>query len=177
MRREDRTGFTLIEVLVALTIGAVVLLGARALLDGLSTSATAALHGARAADARANGEWIARQVIGNMALAPDTITSFAGSPREAVFSSWCPSTHGELEPCTVRLFIRGSATADLVLSRSGGSDVTVLTGVTNARLRYLSRADNGGAWQSEWRTAIDTPLAIGVTTDRDTLLLRVGERR
>ena len=61
MRRE-RGGFTLIELLVALAIGAVVLMSARALLDGLASHARATVRAMHDTDAEGNGERLARQL-------------------------------------------------------------------------------------------------------------------
>lgn len=173
--RANRAAFTLIELMVALVVGALVLLGARALLDGVGGIATATRRSANAADARANAELLVRQVVGNLALAPDTMSSFTGSAREATFTSWCPSPRGGLAPCGARLLVQGDS-ADIVLF-AGGARVTLLHGVTGARLRYLGSAGDGGAWQARWSTSIVTPLAIGVESDHDTLLLAIGERR
>ena len=54
MHNGSRLGFTLIELLVALMVGAIVILGARALLDGLTSHAEKVLVLARSADAEAN---------------------------------------------------------------------------------------------------------------------------
>lgn len=176
--RADRSGFTLIEVLVALVIGAVVLASARALIDGLADQATATSHAARVADRRANAELMAREVVGNLSLAPVTASSFSGTPREALFASWCPSARGDLERCDVRLFVRDrGAVQDVVLDLSFGRQITLLESASSVRLRYLSDASAGGVWQSLWSVGVNTPLAVGVLADGDTLLLRIGERR
>jgi prepilin-type N-terminal cleavage/methylation domain-containing protein len=174
--RADRGGFTLIELLVALSIGAVVLVGARTLLDGLGSHAMALVQAATTANAEANAERTMRQVVGNLALAPDLDPSFAGGTTDASFRSWCPSARGALEPCRVRLSVRETdATHQVVLSLSTGGEITVRRAAA-AELRYLADAAGGGRWFARWDAGLTPPLAIGVT-GRDTLVLRIGERR
>jgi hypothetical protein len=43
-------------------------------------------------------------------------------------------------------------------------------------LRYLKDASTRGTWFRSWGTGISAPIAIGVIVDRDTLILRIGER-
>jgi prepilin-type N-terminal cleavage/methylation domain-containing protein len=173
----ERAGFTLIEVLVALSIGAVVLLSARTLLEGVSDHASATVRAARLVDVSANTERTVRQVVGNVALAPDLQPTFVGTPTEATFESWCPSARGGLEPCRVRLFAQhGDTGAEVHLSLSTGTQLLVRRG-TPGRLRYLAEAADGGHWYAEWNDVLSPPLAIGVLAGPDTLFLRIGRRR
>ena len=57
-------GFTLIEVIVALTLGAVIVLGARELIENLASGATRIAAEARTISANANGEWFVRSLAG-----------------------------------------------------------------------------------------------------------------
>jgi prepilin-type N-terminal cleavage/methylation domain-containing protein len=175
--RRDRGGFTLIELLVALSIGAVVLAGARGLLDGLGAQASAITRAMRAGDERANAERTARQVVGNVALAPVGSPSFVGGPEQAAFDSRCPSERGGLEPCHVQLAVeRRAGVAALMLSLSTGQELTLLRGPAVA-LRYLGDAADGGHWSIQWTATQTPPLAIEASAGRDALLLRIGERR
>jgi prepilin-type N-terminal cleavage/methylation domain-containing protein len=173
----ERAGFTLVELLVALSIGAVVLVGARTLLDGLSWHAAATARVARELDGSANGEHVTRLVVGNVALAPALEPTFTGTPDESAFASWCPSARGGLEWCRVRLLVRQTGMErEVILSLSTGQEYTVRRGA-EARLRYLADAAEGGRWYAQWGALLSPPLAIGVLTESDTLLLRIGERR
>ena len=176
MRRE-RAGFTLVEVLVALSICAVVLVSARALLDGLATHAHATVRAMRRADATGNGERLARQLAGNLVLAPGNARSFEGSTTEASFESWCPAARGGLERCGVRLaLVGGSEEAGIVVSLSTGARIPLVRG-TNARLRYLSDPADGGRWDDVWRQPQTPPLAVAASAGGRTIMLRIGERR
>jgi prepilin-type N-terminal cleavage/methylation domain-containing protein len=176
MRRE-RAGFTLVELLVALSIGAAVLMSARALLDGLADHARSTVRAMHDTDAEANGERLARQLAGNLIIAPDLAPSFVGAETEASFDSWCPAARGGLERCGVRLALASSGKdLGVVLSLSTGATVVLLRGA-NANLRYLSDAADGGHWQEVWRQPQTPPLAVAATVGGRSLVLRIGERR
>jgi prepilin-type N-terminal cleavage/methylation domain-containing protein len=175
--RRDRGGFTLIELLVALAIGAAVLVGARGLLDGLGAEASTIAGAMRASDARANAERTARQVAGNVTLAPVGAPSFIGEPEQAGFDSSCPSQRGGLEPCHVQLAVEHHAEgAVLTLSLSTGQVLTLLRGRA-IELRYLSDAADGGHWSQQWSATQTPPFAIAASAGSDALFLRIGERR
>jgi prepilin-type N-terminal cleavage/methylation domain-containing protein len=176
MRRE-RAAFTLIELLVALSIGAVVLVSARALLDGLASHARTTVRAMHDTDTEGNGERLARQLAGNLILAADPAPSFIGTETESSFDAWCPSARGGLERCHVRL-ARASSVKEpgIELSLSTDGTVVLLRGA-NAKLRYLSDVADGGRWQEDWRQPQTPPLAVALYAGRRSLVLRIGERR
>ena len=176
MRRE-RPGFTLIELLVALSIGAVVLVSARALLDGLAMHARTTVRAMHDADAEGNGERLARQLAGNLILVPDPAPSFVGTETESSFDSWCPAARGGLEWCHVRLALAPSVREPgVVLTLSTGATVVLLRG-PNANLRYLLDAAEGGHWADVWHQPQTPPLAVALSAGGRSLVLRIGERR
>ncbi|MGH7718683.1 MAG: PulJ/GspJ family protein [Gemmatimonadaceae bacterium] len=179
MKRADRAraGFTLLEVIVALTVGAVVLLGARAMLVHLGDDSERLTTFVRETDGPANADRLLRTLVGSLEVGTDSATHFAGEQWEARFTSWCSVPAGWQERCTVTLAI------DTVLGRralvartSTGPPVVLRRGFREGALRYLSDADAGGTWFRVWGTGVTSPLAIGVILDADTLILRVGER-
>jgi prepilin-type N-terminal cleavage/methylation domain-containing protein len=175
--RHERGGFTLVEVLVALAIGAVVLVSARTLLDGLALHARTTVRAMHDADTESNGERLARQVAGNVILVADPVPSFIGTERESIFDAWCPATRGGLEHCRVRLAHSSDAKEPgITLSLSTGATLPLLHGA-NARLRYLSDATDGGHWEDLWRQPQTPPLAVALYAGARSLMLRIGERR
>jgi prepilin-type N-terminal cleavage/methylation domain-containing protein len=177
--RYGEVGFTLIEVMVALTVGALVLATARAILvalgDGAERMATASLELER----KSNSERLMRSLTGRLVVG-DGPDRFEGEPGRARFTSFCEVPEGWLERCTVEYSAESNAGSScVVLSTLVGDEreqLTVLSGPDRAQLIYLSDARNGGTWLIRWGTSITAPLAIGIVSGPDTTVLRIGER-
>lgn len=172
-----RVGFTLIEILVAMTIAATVVATARLLLERLGDEATRLSAYAGASDAEANAERTLRELVGRLEVGTDYGRRFAGDEQATRFTSWCDVPAGWQERCTVTLAIdaRGR-TPVLAASLSTGELLVFRQGFSSGRLRYLGDAARGGTWFRSWGESITAPLAIGVVIDGDTLILRIGER-
>lgn len=175
-RRHD-AGFTLLEVTVALAVAALVLLGARAVLERMGDGADAIAAHAEAADRAANGERTLRALAGRLEVPPGEEEAFAGTPRAARFRTWCEVPDGWLERCRAVVgVVRLEDGTALVASLSTGGTVPLLRGLDGAELRYLRDAADGGLWLERWRSAVEAPLAIGVVVPGDTVIVRIGER-
>ncbi len=193
-RRGDRRrrGFTLLEVVVALALGGIVLLGAWRLLEALGGEAERITAGAMAADADANGERLLRSLVRGLEIGTPGSGAFGGEPNEAHFTTWCDAPTGWQERCAVTLAIeplardaRGDPPAEragtpalwgLVAHVSAGAGTVLLRDVRPGGLRYLVSPARGGEWFRIWGEGITAPLAIGVVRARDTLIVRIGER-
>jgi prepilin-type N-terminal cleavage/methylation domain-containing protein len=181
----SRAGFTLLEVMVALVVGAIVILGARALLDGLSLHAGRVQTLARAADADANLEHVLRTAVARGGIASDSAARFDGTPDRARFATWCDMPGGWQEPCDVQLAAErepAGSQFSVVLTLGAADAMRVSEHLDAASLRYLASASGGGQWVERWEQAITPPLAIGLITRAagaarpDTMILRLGER-
>jgi prepilin-type N-terminal cleavage/methylation domain-containing protein len=172
-----RGGFTLMEVVVALSIGALVLLGARAMLSQLADSAEATAGAAAETDREANGERLLRDVVSRVEISDIDHRGVWGDEAGARFSTWCQMPDGWLERCTALLgVVRLDTATVLALELPRGEVHPVRRGFGRARLMYLIDAANGGRWTRNWSSTVTAPLAIGVVADADTLILRIGER-
>jgi prepilin-type N-terminal cleavage/methylation domain-containing protein len=176
-------GFTLIEVLVALAVGAVVVLGARLMLEGAADGGRRIARVAQGMDRDANAERLLRTTVASLewGSAEEGGARFGGDEREARFTSWCDAPGGWQERCDVSIAVTFDSSAthvagSLSLSRVGAEPVQIRDGFTHGALRYLADARDGGHWITKWDAGLAAPLAIGVILDRDTLVLRVGER-
>jgi prepilin-type N-terminal cleavage/methylation domain-containing protein len=175
MRR--RSGFTIIEVMVALAVSGIVLLGARAMLEATADQAGRITRAAATADRDANAERTLRALVERLEIGTVPGTEFSGDPATAAFASWCDVPGGWLERCAVTLGIeRDSSGIALIARTSTGSVIRLREGLRNGAIRYLDSPSAGGTWIRVWGAGITAPVAIGVFLDRDTLILRVGER-
>ena len=170
----------MVELLVALVVGGVAILGARSVLGALADHADRVSEAAAAADRAANGERTLRALVGGIEIGTTKDAGFGGDEREARFTAWCPTPSGWQERCTVRLLVlpSDSLTAKSIVASvlSTGEILPLLESAAVQRIRYLRDAANGGTWFHTWGTGITAPLAIGIITDRDTLIVRIGER-
>jgi prepilin-type N-terminal cleavage/methylation domain-containing protein len=176
-RRCAARGFTLLEVVVALAVGGVLLLGARRMLETVGDGAQGITEAAKAADREANGERLLRALLGRLEVGTDSTRTFSGEEQAARFTSWCDVPAGWQERCIVTLVVgAGPGGATLTASLSTGEVVVVRGGFHTGTLCYLSDAGAGGTWFRRWGTGITAPIAIGVVLDGDTLIVPIGER-
>lgn len=180
MRRRKpkaRRGFTLVEVMVALVISAIVVLGARMLLEQLGDSALRTVAAAGRADRTANGERLLRDLAGRLEIGTEKSVQFSGEPRTARFGSWCDVPSGWQERCPVELSVvdRGAQSL-LVANLASGDSVTLLVRDHPIELRYLDDPRAGGRWFTSWGAGITAPLAFAVISAGDTTIVRIGER-
>lgn len=172
-----RGGFTLIEVVVALSLSAMLLLGARALFEQLGGHAEAMVEAAAAADRDANADAVLRARVGAAEASPDPARPFDGTADGARFHAWCETAAGWMERCRVTLgFIHAGQAPVLAVATDDGEPVVIRRGFRAGRLIYLRDAGNGGAWTRGWSSTVQPPLAVGVVIDGDTAILRIGER-
>ena len=59
---------------------------------------------------------------------------------------------------------------------STGERIVLRRGFSVGTLRYLNTPAGGGQWFRVWGHGITAPLAVGVITDDDTMIVRIGER-
>ncbi len=172
-----RAGFTLVEVIVAISLSALVMLGARLLLDGLGEDAHRIANHARTADRDANAEHVLRSLFARLELGTDAAGYFSGDERVTRFTTWCDRPPGWLERCRAAVaFDSSGGQLALVAVVSTGEITPLRTGFRSGTLRYLTDASNGGSWFRSWGAGITAPLAVGVIIDGDTTIVRIGER-
>jgi hypothetical protein len=163
--------------MVAISVAALVLLGARAMLGQVADSADRISSAAEAADHDANAETLLRALVERLDLATGPDDVVRGTPQGARFRSWCEVPSGWLEACDVTLGVIASGDERvLAVELSTGELIRVRRGFARGELMYLRSARDGGTWAADW-SGIDPPLAFGIVLDADTLVVRVGERR
>lgn len=174
-QRSPRRGFTLVEVVVALAISALVILSGRMLLESLGDAADRIDRAARDGDGDANGERLLRALVGQIDVGSKGAT-FGGDEQSAQFTSWCQSPRGWRERCRITLAIEEANAAPVLTTMLPGNDRVVLYRAAHTlRLRYLVDPSAGGTWFINWGGGLLAPRAIGVIADSDTLIIRIGE--
>jgi len=177
VRRSTRAGLTLVEVLVALAISGVLLLGARALLDQMGEIGHHITAAAARADREANADRLLRSLLGRLEVGTDSTRIFAGDEQRAQFPTWCDVPAGWQERCTATVAIETAGDASVLQATlSTGETVIIRAGFARGELRYLTDAAAGGTWFRRWGKAVTPPLALGFVLDRDTLIVRIGVR-
>jgi prepilin-type N-terminal cleavage/methylation domain-containing protein len=176
-RRAGDAGFTLLEVIVALSLSALVLLGARMMLGRMADGADAIAISSANTDRAANEAALLRTLMGQVELPPDSTGGLQGDGRGARMSTWCEVPAGWQERCTATLgLLRVDHEQRLVLELPGQELHVIRRGIAHGQLIYLVSAASGGEWTDHWTSRVEVPLGIGIVLDSDTLLLRIGER-
>lgn len=168
-------GFTLIEVLVALSVGAMLLLAARVMVEQLAMTS-----GALARVQREHDDAAARTaVLRSLAFQVETDSvdgfRFQGYPDRAQFASWCDMPGGWQEPCSVTLSVAGDTTVVYASATTG--TISLRPNLGPVRLQYLAQSKQRLSWIDVWDASLVPPLAIGLVSPRDTTILRIGVRR
>jgi prepilin-type N-terminal cleavage/methylation domain-containing protein len=165
-------GFTLVEIMVALTLSAMVLVLAHRVLagivDGSARLATVRTNLDREMNAR---RWLT-EAFGSLD-AP-----FAGRQQQVEFSTAQLVSSGWLEPRRVLL---GRSGDSLVASLDGEGRVVLARGVSSVAFDYLLDPGAEAKWVREWISPVSAPLAVRIRIAKsrgviDTLLLFVGPR-
>jgi prepilin-type N-terminal cleavage/methylation domain-containing protein len=181
-RRRDvscrgRRGFTLVELVAALCLSGLVLLGAQALLSQLGESGERFAHEAADADARANGVRVLRSLVRHAERGLDSADRFTGDAVSARFTSSCLNAAGSLEPCHVRLVVGAVGdTATLTAVVSASDTLLLWTRRNMAALRYYDAGRREDPWLAEWPASVAVPAAIAIVLSTDTVVLRAGGR-
>jgi prepilin-type N-terminal cleavage/methylation domain-containing protein len=170
------SGFTLIEVILAISISTFVIMAARMLLENLAAGTDRVVRSTHEIDRDANGERLLRSLVGQIEVGIQKET-FGGDERSAEFTSWCRVARGWMERCRVTLSIDSVNSApSLVTTLPDGAHVVLRRAKYALRLRYLVDAREGGTWFVKWGDGLLAPRAIGVLADSDTVIVRIGER-
>ena len=144
MSSRSRRGFTLLELILALSLTGAAMLGAVLLLDQLDDG-TARIVARRAdTDREANGARLLRWIIFEAHVSPDTMLKFVGDDRSASFQSLCDVPGGWSEPCDATLTIddRGDSSA-IVADLSIGGSLVLRRGATRQRVEIPRRDTEG----------------------------------
>ncbi|MGH7537682.1 MAG: PulJ/GspJ family protein [Gemmatimonadales bacterium] len=183
-------GFTLIEVLVALTVGSLVVLFAHRLFNGVADGTRRLADARQALDRESNARrWLA-EAFGSLVVG-EAGGAFAGRADRVEFGSWQLTREGWLVRRRIGIELRERR---LVADVGAGDSVVLADSVKEIRFYYLldpgatpsaqeldAMPGERAAFVREWISPVSAPLAVRMRIARaagmvDTLLLIVGPR-
>lgn len=169
-----RSGFTLLELLLALTISALVVTVAHRLFTGVTESAKRMKADRAALDREMNGRRWLVEAFGSLDVGTES-GGFAGRPDRIEFSTWQRTPHGWL----TRRRVNVALVMD-TLRLEGPVSVAIAASVSALQVDYLLDPGANAKWVREWISPVSAPLAIRLRLARtvgvDTLLFLVGSR-
>ena len=178
-------GFTLIEVLVGLTIGALVVLVAHQLFAAVADRGRTLIAARTALDRAANAHRWLQATFLSLDVGTDDAGGFDGRPDHAAFASWLLTPDGWFERRTVSLARDDDR---LVASVAPGQPITLMDSVAELAFDYLLEPGAESRWVREWVSPVSAPLAVRMRVTRaghgtretgnvvDTLLFLIKER-
>ena len=175
-------GFTLLEVVVALTIGALVVLLAHELL-GAALERSKTLTMARATlDRTMNARrWLVATFL-SLDVGTEGGGGFEGRANHATFTTWLLTPDGWFER---REVVLARESDRLAASLTPGSAIPLMDSVADVELDYLLEPGADSRWVREWVSPVSAPLAVRLRVRRqgkgesigvDTLLCLIKER-
>jgi len=173
MRREG--GFTLVEVVVALTLAAFVVLAAHRIFAGVMDGVQRLGEARRSLDREANARELLSALVGSIDV--ERQAGFHGQPQQAAFTTWHADSLGR---AVRRRIVLRWAEASLTLQGVYPEPLRLVDGVSTVAFDYLLQLGADERFVREWHSDASAPAAIRLRITRpattDTLLLLVGWR-
>jgi len=170
---KDPSGFTLIELVVALALGGLVVLLAHRLFSGVLDGVQRVTAARVSLDRTMNARRYLEEAFGSLAIGQAGDGPFTGRPEGVSFDTWQWVPEGWHARRHIELRVQnGDLAAD---------DVVLADSVAALACDYLLEPGEDTKWVREWISPLSAPLAVrlriahlgGVT---DTLLLLIGPR-
>lgn len=175
----SRNGLTLLELLVALSISGLAVLGGVMLLDQVGDGDARIVEDSVRDATVANGDRLLRRLLVDAQSTTDTVDRFRGDERNASYLTRCDTPSGWAEPCRARLSVDSLGDSSAVVAETDRGDrfeVRRVAGV--GTFRYLSEStDPDSAWVRRWTASIALPAAIALIAWPDTTIWPLGSVR
>jgi prepilin-type N-terminal cleavage/methylation domain-containing protein len=182
--RHER-GFTLIEVLVALAIGALVVLLAHQVFAAFAQDGRALIAARAQLDRTINGRrWLAATFL-SLEVGRDSAEGFDGRADHIDFTAWEQTPDGWFERRNIVLGWEGDR---LEASVNPGAAVELMDSVSDVAFEYLLEPGLEARWVREWVSPVSAPVAVRMRIAKagcgmrdagcvvDTLLFLIKER-
>jgi type II secretory pathway component PulJ len=169
---------TLIEVIAALAVAGLVVLGAVALM-GQTTDTTERIvvSGANATEL-GNGRRALRRFLREAEPSGDTLRNFRGDERSFDTMTRCTVSGGWSRACHVVISIDSLPDSSVVVALSDDGARMPLWRVSGVvRLRYFDYRSPDSAWTRRWQTHATLPAAVGFLVGSDTGVIPVASSR
>jgi len=168
-------GFTLIEVMVALTLSALVVLLAHRIFTGVVDGAQRLEAARTALDRAGNARRALTELFGSLDVGTEGTGGFAGRPDGVEFTTWQRVPQGWLERRRAVVEVESG----VLLARTDVA-LALQDSVSGAEFDYLLEPGANATWVREWISPVSAPVAIRMRIQRvaavDTLLFIVGVR-
>lgn len=181
----NRRGFTLIEILIALTIGAIVVVVAHELFAAVADRGRTLTAARTALDRTANAHrWLDAAFL-SLDVGTEGASGFEGRSDHAAFSTWLLTPDGWFERTQIAL---GEEEGRLRALFPSGAPITLADSVTDVQFDYLLEPGAESRWVREWVSPVSAPVAVRLRLARtgcgmrdagcavDTLLFLIKER-
>jgi prepilin-type N-terminal cleavage/methylation domain-containing protein len=182
----SRRGVTLLELIIALAISGLAILGCVMLIDQLNDSHDRIVRD-RAADAKAgNGDRLMHRLLADARTTPDTADRFRGDEHSASYLALCDTPSGWPESCRVSLSIDSLRDSSAIIAETKREDRLEETIEERfelrrvfgaATFRFLDLSARDSSWVGQWATSIALPGAIAIVAGTDTTILPLGSAR
>ena len=185
----SRRGFTLVEVLVALTVSGLVVLVAARIFAAVGEAGTQLREARLALDRQANARRWLKAALLSLDVGHDSAGPFEGQADRAQFGTWLRTSAGWFAPRRVDLQLVGEAFVANLTTGAGEepSRVILADSVSSVAFDYLLQPGEDTKWAREWISPVSAPLAVRIRiahakgVDRagvgvDTLLLLIKGR-
>lgn len=176
----NQRGFTLLEMLVALTVSGIVVLLAHATFTGVTDGARQVQAARMALDREANARRWMQAALLSLDVGSDSAAGpFEGRPDRMAFGAWLETSGGWFERRRIELRRIGTD--------FDGDSMVLADSVTDVAFDYLLEPGESTKWVREWISPVSAPLAVRIRVRRgrgngdggmvvDTLLLLIKER-
>jgi hypothetical protein len=183
-RKADRSrargaGFSLLEIVLAIGIVAVVVTMAGVVMHTLGKGHTTLTQATHAHDREMNGWRMLRGLAARAELRVTGEDRFQGSENGMDLPTWCPSAGGWMERCLTSVFLGSAAGHErmrVVVGNGTAFDVPLVDSGAGPEFRFIRVSPDRLDWAPRWSSTSTLPSAVAIVSGRDTIVLRIGER-
>jgi len=161
--RLGQRGFTLMEVVVALTVGTIVVLVAHELFGAVAQPGRTLTAVRSALDRSANARrWLSATFL-SLDVGTEGAAGFDGRPDHAAFTTWLLTPDGWFERRRVSLARDNDR---LVASVASSQPIALMDNVAELAFDYLLEPGSESRWVREWVSPVSAPVAMRMRIEK-----------